>query len=589
MRKTPSIVFLLSVSVAILGLRAAQAEGEKGIFLASTGPTSTYCQAFWWQQSPEQLGKLLDRFQKAGLNEVYPCAYGHGVYLFKTSRAVFPKGVVADRLEIDPLAELIKQAHARDMKVIPFLPFLVAGGAKYVADASGGEIPHADWFCLDSNGEQGATLSFDPAHPDVRSYLNNMVEDLLAYDIDGLMLDYIRYLGADMGYTPLARDAFKEEIGVDPLDLIKHPEMFDTNIIYCLKPTSWAGKDWYLSSLLAMMNRINAPFKVVQEDANALDALPKNGTLLIAAYYDIPEETITKIKRFVLDGGNVIFLDAPTRAMKKHGRELGPVLGMKSTSRYYARQDREIRVATTHPITEGVKTGTLLCSANALTEIEPGSAEVLATFIGDEPAVILNNHPKGRCVVFNFDMLLKYDGDRGVQLLGNTVKWLLADGRGEADPGTLVRLNTAWNEWRCKQVTEVVKMVRSTMKKRKPMLILSAATTPRRYHVNHVFQDWKTWVRSGYVDCVYPMNYFANNQELQDALEWQCEGLPKSKIVPILALYKREGNEVIPVAPDKLRSQMEMVDAFGLSGVSLFSNMRLSAALETTLAQQWME
>jgi uncharacterized lipoprotein YddW (UPF0748 family) len=589
MRKTLSIFILLSMPVAILGPWAAQAEGEKGIFLASTGPTSEYCPAFWWRQSPEQLGKLLDRFHKAGVNEVYPCAYGHGVYLFKTSRAVFPKGVVADRLTIDPLAELIEQAHARDMKVIPFFPFLVAGGAEYVAGASGGEVPHPDWFCLDTNGEQGATLSFDPAHPEVRNYLNNMVEDLLAYDIDGLMLDYIRYLGTHMGYTPLARESFKKEAGVDPLDLIKHPETFDTNIVYCLKPTSWAGKDWYLSSLLAMMNRINVPHKIVQEDAHALDALPKNGTLLIAAYYDIPEATIEKIDHFVTNGGNVIFLDAPTTAMKKHGEKLGPVLGMKSTSQYSARQEREIRVATAHPITEGVKTGTLLCSANALTEIEPGSAQILATFADAKSAVILNKHEKGRCVLFNFNLLLKYDGDRGVELLGTTVGWLLADGRGEADSGTLVEFNTAWNAWRCRQVTEVVKMVRDTMKKHKPSLILSAATTPRKYHVNCVFQDWKTWVRNGYIDCVYPMDYFANNQELKDALEWQCQGLPKSKIVPILALYKREGKETVPVAPDKLTSQMEIVEALGCSGVSLFSNMRLSEELESALAQRWTE
>ncbi|MBT4819656.1 MAG: family 10 glycosylhydrolase [Lentisphaerae bacterium] len=583
MKKILTIGSLLALTVLFPGTSHGQFPGTRGLFLASTGPKSAYSKSFWWELNAKQLDLYLNRLQKAGINELYPCAYGHGNYFFKTTHAAFPKGVIPERLGTDPLASLIREAHQRDMRVVPFFPFLVAGGEIYVKQAAGGTLPNPAWYCLDTNGNRGSTLSFDPANPDVRDYLNRVVEDLLDYEIDGLMLDYIRYLGTHMGYTPLARAAFKDETGVDPLELYSRPETFSSNIVYCLKPDTWAGKDWYLSSLLGLLNQINAPFKVVPQVADIFSTVLAGGTILIASYYDIAAETIQKLNAFVKDGGNVIFLDAPTTAMKKHTDALGPVLGMTSRSRYAAPQQRNLQIEEEHAITQGMVGGTLTCSANSLTEIDPATAKVLARFENGTPAVILNAYGKGRATILNFQMLVKYDGAPGVDLLRNTVRWLLAGRSGEQGSLKLAKLNAAWTRWRCKQVTDVVKTVRDTMEARRPNAILSAATTPREAHVNLVFQDWKTWIRREYVDAVYPMDYFGNANELREALAWQCAGIPKSRIVPILALYRREGKEVLPITPETLTTQLNLVRDFGFAGVSMFSGMRLSPELEGTL------
>ncbi|MBT7300746.1 MAG: family 10 glycosylhydrolase [Victivallales bacterium] len=584
MKKKLIIGAMLALTAVLPGTALAQTPSTRGLFLASTGPRSEYARSFWWELSEAEIVSYLDRLQKAGVNELYPAAYGHGNYYFKTTHAAFPKGVAQDRLKIDPLAVLIREAHRRKMKVIPFFPFLVAGGEPYVKQSAGGTLPHLDWFSLNTRGERGRTLSFDPANPEVREYLNHLVEDLLLYDIDGLMLDYIRYLGTHMGYTPLARQAFKGKTGVDPQDLYEHPEAFSTNIVYCLNPDSWAGKDWNLSSLLALMNRINIPFKIVPQKADIFAQAPANGTILISSYYDISQDVIGKLDAYVKGGGNVIFLDAPTTAMKTRSATLGPVLGMKSGSQWTAVLERTLAVKAAHPITAGVTGGTLTSSANALTEIVPDTAEILASFASGHPAVVLNTYGKGRCVVFNFQMLIKYEGEVGDELLGNTVSWLLAKRGDEPGSKKLAALNAAWIQYRSDQVTEVVKMVRETMRKRKPKLLLGAATTPKAIHVNTVFQEWKTWLKRGYMDVAYPMDYYASVKELRAVLAWQAEGIPKSQIVPLLSIYKREGGKVVPVTPERINDQLDLVRKLGFAGAGLFSNQRLSPKLEAALS-----
>jgi uncharacterized lipoprotein YddW (UPF0748 family) len=584
MKKNLLIGAMLALTAVLPGTALAQTPSIRGLFLASTGPRSEYARSFWWELNEAEIVSYLDRLQKAGVNELYPAAYGHGNYYFKTTRAAFPKGVAQDRLKIDPLAVLIREAHRRQMKVIPFFPFLVAGGEPYVKQSAGGTLPHLDWFSLNTRGERGRTLSFDPANPEVREYLNHLVEDLLLYDIDGLMLDYIRYLGTHMGYTPLARQAFKGKTGVDPQDLYEHPEAFSTNIVYCLNPDSWAGKDWNLSSLLALMNRINIPFKIVPQKADIFAQAPANGTILISSYYEIPQDVIGKLDAFVKGGGNVIFLDAPTTAMKTRSATLGPVLGMKSGSQWTAVLERTLAVKAAHPITAGVKGGVLTSSANALTEIVPDTAKILASFASGRPAVVLNTHGKGRCVVFNFQMLIKYEGEVGDELLGNTVSWLLAKRGDEPGSKKLAALNAAWIQYRSDQVTAVVKMVRETMRKRKPKLLLGAATTPKAIHVNTVFQEWKTWLKLDYMDVAYPMDYYASVKELRAVLAWQADGIPKSQIVPLLSIYKREGGKVVPVTPERINAQLDLVRDLGFAGAGMFSNQRLSPKLEAALS-----
>ena len=76
-----------------------------------------------------------------------------------------------------------------------------------------------------------AKVFFDPANPEVRAYLQTLIEEIATkYDVDGIHLDYIRYPFQSStgqityGYGASAREQFEQKTGYDPVDLsLYHP------------------------------------------------------------------------------------------------------------------------------------------------------------------------------------------------------------------------------------------------------------------------------------------------------------------------------------------------------------------------------
>ncbi|MEN6407972.1 MAG: family 10 glycosylhydrolase [Thermoguttaceae bacterium] len=65
-----------------------------------------------------------------------------------------------------------------------------------------------------------------------------------------------------------------------------------------------------------------------------------------------------------------------------------------------------------------------------------------------------------------------------------------------------------YNEWRCRQITAVVKAVSHEARKLRPGLKISAAVFGSYPNCRKaVAQDWVAWVKAGYLDFVCPMDY----------------------------------------------------------------------------------
>ena len=73
-----------------------------------------------------------------------------------------------------------------------------------------------------------------------------------------------------------------------------------------------------------------------------------------------------------------------------------------------------------------------------------------------------------------------------------------------------------WGDFRREQVTGLVEMIRNSVKRERPSLVLSAAVIPwgafpgdftRSEAYNAAGQDWYGWLRAGLVDAVCPMTY----------------------------------------------------------------------------------
>jgi len=93
----------------------------------------------------------------------------------------------------DPLAFLVREAHAQGLEVHAWFNVFKVRGPNPVA-ASTPEHPSrtlTQW-CIEQDGE----IWLDPGRPEVRTYLTDVVLDIVRnYDIDGINFDFIRYPG----------------------------------------------------------------------------------------------------------------------------------------------------------------------------------------------------------------------------------------------------------------------------------------------------------------------------------------------------------------------------------------------------------
>jgi len=65
-----------------------------------------------------------------------------------------------------------------------------------------------------------------------------------------------------------------------------------------------------------------------------------------------------------------------------------------------------------------------------------------------------------------------------------------------------------WNNWRRRQITDLVAQIHTEVKSGKPNLIVSAAVFANCGDAyTSRFQDWKLWMREGYLDLLCPMAY----------------------------------------------------------------------------------
>lgn len=132
---------------------------------ASNCSTATKCSA------------LLDCLQAAGANfYLYP-AFGASSH-----KAYYASKIVPQRYsDRDPLQYLIEQAHARDIQVYALVAAATIGWPQHPewnAQANHAEI-HTDWL--------------DFTLPETRAFIAGVADEIADYDVDGILLDYIRW------------------------------------------------------------------------------------------------------------------------------------------------------------------------------------------------------------------------------------------------------------------------------------------------------------------------------------------------------------------------------------------------------------
>lgn len=86
------------------------------------------------------------------------------------------------------------------------------------------------------------------------------------------------------------------------------------------------------------------------------------------------------------------------------------------------------------------------------------------------------------------------------------------------------KLKDQYRDWRCQQITRLVKTVHDEAKKIKPQIKISAAVFSRYPDCRTgVGQDWVAWVKAGYLDFLCPMDYTQSDMEFTNMVSSQME------------------------------------------------------------------
>jgi uncharacterized lipoprotein YddW (UPF0748 family) len=133
-----------------------------------------------------------------------------------------------------------------------------------------------------------------------------------------------------------------------------------------------------------------------------------------------------------------------------------------------------------------------------------------------------------------------------------------------------------YNDWRCRQITELVASVSREAKKLRPGIKLSAAVFGSYPGCREsVAQDWPEWVKAGYLDFVCPMNYTVDDAEFASLV-----GNQMKLIDGRVPLYPGIGASAtgMHLRRDQVVGQIILARSLGAAGFSIFNLSPKTAA-----------
>jgi uncharacterized lipoprotein YddW (UPF0748 family) len=155
--------------------------------------------------------------QQLKFNTVYPAVWNWGYTQYPSQVAEQAFGVQVDPRPVglqnrDALAEMVEIGHRRGLAIAPWFEF----GFMTTAES---EIVtrHPDWITQRKDGSQiwqegiYQRRWLNPFHPEVQKFIQDMVLEIVAYDIDGIQFDDHFGLPNEFGYDPYTIQLYRQE------------------------------------------------------------------------------------------------------------------------------------------------------------------------------------------------------------------------------------------------------------------------------------------------------------------------------------------------------------------------------------------
>ena len=182
-------------------------------------------------ESQQNIAEAMDFLQQSGFNLVLPVVWTRGYTLF-------PSQVMQDygfpnidpfygQQQRNPLAEIIIEAHQRNIAVIPWFEYgFAASHLSY-----GGHILQSqpDWAAIDRQGKrvkQGGLVWLNAFHPEVQQFILSLVLEVANnYDVEGIQgCDRLPALPVMAGYDFVTSQKYQTEFKQKPPQNPKHKQ-----------------------------------------------------------------------------------------------------------------------------------------------------------------------------------------------------------------------------------------------------------------------------------------------------------------------------------------------------------------------------
>ncbi|RIH65541.1 hypothetical protein D1164_07665 [Mariniphaga sediminis] len=505
----------------------------------------------------EAVDQMIAKCQRAGINTILPDIMLRENIYFKSSHFI---GKVNADDQFDPLAYLIKKAHAVGIKV-------QAWSCTYYSKPQ-----TTDWISRSFDRNDNSQIFLSPGHPEVNPYMLSVLKDLLAYDIDGIHLDYIRYCNAAFDYSDVSRSTFQATSGFDPLNFLDHPELIvptkqDKFPIRVLHPKTQIDRVWEIGVVERNLNCTEVGFAFVSESPENIDALHIPGLLIISHFTNVSASMAAAIKRYADRGGNIIWIDPLNRVLSEYP-DLQLLTGLTGTKPLPAGRV-VVEKNGDHPAINSLQPFSINTSGGLPVV---SNADVIAKLSTGEPIITINNSGNSKVMVIGF-RAMESTSRFVIDLLKDIMIWYRSDA-GVQGEDLLARKRIEWSNWRADQVLELVCEVNKMLKEKDKNLVVtsSAGVGPKQSY--GVYRNGATWLKEGINDYLFPMNYTTSTVEFEEILKEQIHYTPdgmSNRIYPGLQIYNVENNVLKSLPAEIVEKQLQLVHRYGYQGFCLFA------------------
>jgi len=178
----------------------------------------------WDYKTAADIQRAIARIAKMGANTVLFQVRGQADAFYRSKLEPWAEELGGRDPGFDPLEVACAAAKAQGVAIHAYMNVMpVWKGTKAPSSPQHIWNAHPEWIVVHKNGRR-QTLNdhyvvLNPAHPHARAHLVNVCKDVATrYDVDGIHLDYVRYLSVDYSWDPLSLRRFAVETGKRPAD-----------------------------------------------------------------------------------------------------------------------------------------------------------------------------------------------------------------------------------------------------------------------------------------------------------------------------------------------------------------------------------